>query len=1250
MEALIQIHTYVTGGPYLPLTGGTLSGNLTVNAKILVNTDTIPGLAGGVVVIRPVSTNVGQSAIAIQDYAKITRWVINGQDAPDDYTFTLYGNPTGGASSWVRRMAVSQDGTFRLHAYTSNALIKTTNSDGTFTYAVAGTDYVVPSALSGYLPLTGGTLSNSAPSSSILTIKNTSSTGYSSIDFQVSNGTQLGTVGVGNASTSATNVRNQMYLYGVNGIVFLTNSSGLSTKMFLGDDGTLNLYGALAGTYAVFSSYVQTDRISTGGVAPYPNVALSIRGSLAGNNDTWGVYQGAVTHAPNANNVLAVGYQAGGSVNTGTYTGLSYRGFYQENLGASSGTGTLATAYGVYISTMNRATNNYSAYFADNVGIGTDTPTFKLDVSGTLRVTGTATLANINASAITGTTASFTVNTNATGTPLSIRNLSAGAAAGGQLNIGNDEVSNGAGFVLFSSGFTSSGQYRANGGYIYTNRSGGLTLHAEGNNSLYLATNNTAALTINGSSVSQFSARVGIGIAPVVGSLLHIYSSVEAYQIIEAGGGIYSYLQLKTPSSGNGYIIKNIATGNGALNKALYLWNDPGAIQLVPNGTIGNAFTVDTSGSVGIKGTQPAAWGSGTEGALQLKNAGIYGYSDYEAGITANAYYGGPWKRIGANTASMIYVSTDIEFRTAPSSTAESNITWVTPIKIANTGEVSFTAVGMSWSYSNPSTNYKNIDWGGGGMLYRNSDDAYISSNTYYSTTGWKAKYASSGGIGVMGLLQGNLYWDSYDGTTVAGTVYTMTNRFAVLKNGNVGINNQTPSTTLDVNGTTLLRGRLTLGTSSAQTYGQLNVWDATSGSGWSRLADFSNGTDANMNFYLNQVGASTKYAEIASYSTIPLVLNSTSGSGVGVGVIPKSWNTTFKTIQVNTASLSTNSNGYGYFGANFYSNTSGVDKYVEAGKSSILSLHNGGFRFYGTDTLGAANDTISFSTFLIVQSTGQFGFNTDNTTGVTGNTLYIRSSSSNVGQTAIAFQGYDKTNRFCINAQDGASDYRFSIYSAPTGANDWTRRFSISSSGNINIGSGTASDGIINIAGGQTFINTGQGGNVSTAYTAWDTITFNDEYSDVARGPNKIITYGRGSSWVGGIGIHNNTQAYYAGGTHKWYKFDGTTATLNLSLDGSGNLTATGGFFEGSDMRIKTLIEDNYVNMSILNVSAKLYEKNGKKELGYFAQDFEELLPNALSINENGFYDLSYRQVHTAKIAALEQRIKELEQQLKNK
>ena len=92
-----------------------------------------------------------------------------------------------------------------------------------------------------------------------------------------------------------------------------------------------------------------------------------------------------------------------------------------------------------------------------------------------------------------------------------------------------------------------------------------------------------------------------------------------------------------------------------------------------------------------------------------------------------------------------------------------------------------------------------------------------------------------------------------------------------------------------------------------------------------------------------------------------------------------------------------------------------------------------------------------------------------------------------------------------------------------------------------------------------------------------------------------------------------------------------------------SSSVTATG-FFESSDSRLKTLIQDNYQTKGIASITPKLYTKNGKVELGYYAQDFVGILDSAVSKGSDDMLSLSYREVLVAKVYALEQRIKELE------
>jgi hypothetical protein len=129
-----------------------------------------------------------------------------------------------------------------------------------------------------------------------------------------------------------------------------------------------------------------------------------------------------------------------------------------------------------------------------------------------------------------------------------------------------------------------------------------------------------------------------------------------------------------------------------------------------------------------------------------------------------------------------------------------------------------------------------------------------------------------------------------------------------------------------------------------------------------------------------------------------------------------------------------------------------------------------------------------------------------------------------------------------------------------------------------------------------------------------------------------------RGSSGANDIFVGNDGSRIYIGGN---------TYVV-------GNVTATGGFFDTSDARLKTLVEDNYLLSSIANVKARLYIKDGRKELGYYAQDLEAILPSAVKEGSDGFLSLSYAQVHTAKIAVIEDevtilknRVSELESKL---
>jgi hypothetical protein len=88
--------------------------------------------------------------------------------------------------------------------------------------------------------------------------------------------------------------------------------------------------------------------------------------------------------------------------------------------------------------------------------------------------------------------------------------------------------------------------------------------------------------------------------------------------------------------------------------------------------------------------------------------------------------------------------------------------------------------------------------------------------------------------------------------------------------------------------------------------------------------------------------------------------------------------------------------------------------------------------------------------------------------------------------------------------------------------------------------------------------------------------------------------------------------------------------------------------YYETSDARVKTILEDDSRVKGIELIKPKLYQKDGKTEFGYIAQDFLEIMPYAVNNdNVDDMYSLVYREVHTAKIAHLEDSVEALKEKI---
>lgn len=85
--------------------------------------------------------------------------------------------------------------------------------------------------------------------------------------------------------------------------------------------------------------------------------------------------------------------------------------------------------------------------------------------------------------------------------------------------------------------------------------------------------------------------------------------------------------------------------------------------------------------------------------------------------------------------------------------------------------------------------------------------------------------------------------------------------------------------------------------------------------------------------------------------------------------------------------------------------------------------------------------------------------------------------------------------------------------------------------------------------------------------------------------------------------------------------------------------------YFESSDERLKNV----HCRFSSFDRVNPIYFnwKEGDESLiniGYSAQNVKEVLPQTVRVDERGYYNVDYHQVHIYKIMKLEERIQELE------
>ena len=338
---------------------------------------------------------------------------------------------------------------------------------------------------------------------------------------------------------------------------------------------------------------------------------------------------------------------------------------------------------------------------------------------------------------------------------------------------------------------------------------------------------------------------------------------------------------------------------------------------------------------------------------------------------------------------------------------------------------------------------------------------------------------------------------------------------------------------------------------------------------------------------------------------------NNTSGAGAAITFTQAMTLTAAGYLSVS-GNVATN-NPPSYQGLSF-----GWNKSNGYGESLITYTNIGGgsmprldFGYWNGTTYSIQTTIFNSGNVLIGSSVTDAGFKLDvNGTGRFSNSVTF----------AGGVYNYVGTNRF-FAAASGSINYLYTGATSLTILNqaDTATLFTLANSGAATFSSSVTS-GNINIGTGGTEFPNGQ---------LLFTTTTSGSY------------VGIGTQMLGAAVMYFDHRATSNTGSFVFRNGTGGGSTL-MTISSAGSVTATS-FFESSDSRLKTLIQDNYQTKGIASITPKLYTKNGKVELGYYAQDFVGILDSAVSKSEDDMLSLSYREVHTAKIYALEQEIKDL-------
>ena len=667
-------------------------------------------------------------------------------------------------------------------------------------------------------------------------------------------------------------------------------------------------------------------------------------------------------------------------------------------------------------------------------------------------------------------------------------------------------------------------------------------------------------------------------------------------------------------------------------------------------------MTLDASGNLGLNFT-PSATGTNAR-ALQLTNYGTVSGNGNIGSISlaANAYESADnsWNRVNATSAGLYQISYSGQhsWSYTGASTANSGITWTQAMTLESGGSLLLRTTSNPYSL---------------GSLVVNHNSTYT--RTYFQRGVDLIEIAPSDGTAA------NQISSSY---TSAGSAYKPLSLSArqnsadlyLATSGNVLIGTTTDAGyKLDVNGTGRFSGNLTL---AASTVGL--VLNDTSGAAAGSVIFHNNGTQK---WNLTTLATSNNFA----------LYNNGGTNSYNLQIVHSTGAATFSS-SVTAASITTNGNAY--IQPNASSNNVGlfIQNNSTGGYGSSLALGLYGYTtsaYFNPLRIEASYPGYGLVNFYVksqsnsseisalqLGGTGAATFSNSFTTSDTS-ALFL-SPSLGTNQTVFLQLGKNIADTY----NSGEMSFKFvasgsSSNMVSLGFYGAGQKLNVLGNGNVGIGTNSplnkldivqvGSNNAVAGVGLKIVSDAGNPASIALSQSGRGTVTIGMAAAGAAPADFVLgtdvtgnIIFKQGLAGTYGTDLTTGTERMRitSGGILQVANGSGTLGTIvgseRLNVNGDvyayGKYTGTS-FFESSDMRIKTLIQDNYQTKGIASITPKLYTKNGKVELGYYAQDFVGVLDSAISKGSDDMLSLSYREVHTAKIYALEQRIKELESKL---